>query len=136
VVIDSSALTAILLAEPEAEALSQAMASDPRRLISTLNLLETGIVIEARKGEPGGRELDLLLHRVRADVVPFTESQAEVARAAWRRWGKGRHPAGLTIGDCAAYALAKTTGEPLLCKGEDFPKTDAALWDWRSDQRR
>ena len=68
--------------------------------------------------------------------MPFTESQAEVARAAWRRWGKGRHPAGLNTGDCAAYALAKTTGEPLLCKGEDFPKTDAALLDWRRDRRR
>ena len=126
-VIDASALTAILLGEPEGDALSRAIVLDPRRLVSAFGLLEAGIVIEARKGEAGGRELDLLLHRVHADVVPLTESQVEVARAAWRAWSKGRHPAGLTVGDCAAYALAKTSGEPLLCKGEDFVQTDAVL---------
>jgi ribonuclease VapC len=127
VVIDSSAVTAILLGEAEALALSQAIASDPRRLVSAFTVLEAGIVVEARKGPAAGREMDLLLHRCRADIVPLTESQAEIARAAWRRFGKGRHPAGLNIGDCAAYALSRTSGEPLLCKGDDFPKTDVKL---------
>jgi ribonuclease VapC len=72
----------------------------------------------------GGRELDLLLHRARIDVVPFTPEQADLARDAWRRWGKGRHPAGLNFGDCFAYALSRSSGEPLLFKGEDFGKTD------------
>lgn len=126
-VIDSSAVTAILLGEAEALALSQAIASDPRRLVSAFTVLEAGIVVEARKGPAAGREMDLLLHRCRADIVPLTESQAEIARAAWRRFGKGRHPAGLNIGDCAAYALSRTSGEPLLCKGDDFPKTDLTL---------
>ena len=126
-VIDTSAMAAILLGEPEALALSQAIAADPRRLVSAFSLLEAGIVVEARKGPAAGRELDLLLHRCRADIVPLTESQAEIARAAWRRFGKGRHPAGLNLGDCAAYALSRSSGEPLLCTGEDFPKTDLKL---------
>ena len=90
-------------------------------------VIDTGIVVEARKGPAASRELDLLLHRCRADIVPHTESQAEIARAGGRRFGKGRHPAGLNLGDCAAYALSRTSGEPLLCKGEDFPKTDVRL---------
>ena len=126
-VIDTSAMAAILLGEEEALALSQAIATDPRRLVSAFSLLEAGIVVEARKGPSAGRELDLFLHRCRADIVPLTESQAEIARAAWRRFGKGRHPAGLHLGDCAAYALSRTSGEPLLCKGEDFPKSDVRL---------
>jgi ribonuclease VapC len=126
-VMDTSAMAAILLGEEEALALSQAIATDPRRLVSAFSLLEAGIVVEARKGPAAGRELDLLLHRLRADIVPLTESQAEIARAAWRRFGKGRHPAGLNLGDCAAYALSRSSGEPLLCKGEDFPKTDLKL---------
>jgi len=126
-VIDSSAITAILLGEPEAPALSRAIASDPRRLVSAFALLEAGIVIEARKGLVAGRELDLLLHRARADIVPLTESQAEIARSAWRQYGRGRHPAALNIGDCAAYALSRSSGEPLLCKGNDFSQTDVKL---------
>ena len=129
-VIDTSAIAAILLGEPEAAAIAGALAADPRRLASAVSILEAGIVIESRKGPAGARELDVLVHRLGVDVVPFTESQAEVARAAWRKYGKGRHPAGLNIGDCAAYALAKTSGEMLLCKGEDFPRTDARLVPW------
>lgn len=126
-VIDSSALTAVLLGEPEAPAIAGAMAADPRRLVSAFGLLEAGIVVESRKGPAAGRELDLLLHRLRADVIPLTESQAEIARSAWRQFGKGRHAARLNIGDYVAYALSKTSGEPLLCKGADFPKTDVRL---------
>jgi len=130
VVIDSSALIAILLGEPEAEALARAIARDPVRLISTFSALETGIVIEVRKGEAGGREFDLLLHRARIEIVPMNVEQYEIAREAWRIYGKGRHPAGLNIGDCCSYALAKYSGEPLLFKGEDFSKTDVPAVRW------
>lgn len=129
-VIDSSALIAILLGEPEAEALARAIARDPVRLISTFSALETGIVIEVRKGEAGGREFDLLLHRARIEIVPMNVEQYEIAREAWRIYGKGRHPAGLNIGDCCSYALAKYSGEPLLFKGEDFSKTDVLAVRW------
>ena len=123
-VVDTSALIAILLYEPEARGFAKALALDPKRLISVFNLLETAIVIEAKKGEAGGRELDLLLHRIQMETVALTSEQAELARVAWRRYGKGHHPAGLNIGDCCAYALAKYSGEPLLFKGADFLKTD------------
>ena len=123
-VLDTSALLAVLFQEPEAEAIAQAIAHDPRRLACAFSVLETGIVVEARKGESGGRELDLLLHRIGLECVPLTASLGEVARDAWRRFGKGKHPAGLNIGDCCAYALARISGEPLLFKGDDFSKTD------------
>ena len=123
-VIDTSALIAILLNEAEAEAFAKAIAADPKRLISAFNLLETAIVIEAKKGEAGGIELDLLLHRARIEAVSMSAEQTELARTAWRVYGKGNHPAGLNIGDCCAYALAKYSGEPLLFKGEDFALTD------------
>jgi ribonuclease VapC len=123
-VIDTSALISILLGEPEAQTFSRALADDPKKLISALNALETGIVVEARKGEAGGRELDLLMHRAQIEIVAMNVDQVELARSAWRKYGKGNHPAGLNIGDCCAYALAKYSGEPLLFKGDDFKQTD------------
>jgi len=123
-VIDTSAIVALLLNEPEADDIEVALDDDGVRLLSAGSCLETAIVVEARLGEPGGRELDLLLHKARIEVVPVTAEQVEVARAAWRRFGRGRHEAGLNLGDCFAYALAMTTGEPLLCKGGDFVRTD------------
>ena len=93
-------------------------------MISAFNALETGIVVEAKKGEAGGRELDLLLHRAQIEIVAMNGDQAELARAAWRKYGKGNHPAGLNIGDCCAFALAKYSGETLLYKGNDFRQTD------------
>lgn len=125
-VIDTSALMAILLGEEEALAFGRSIAADPKRMISAFTALEAGIVIEANKGEAGGRELDLLIHRVRIEIVPSNEEQFEVARTAWRIYGKGRHPAGLNIGDCCSYALSKVSGEPLLFKGDDFSQTDIA----------
>ena len=80
--------------------------------------------MEAKKGESAGRELDLLLHQARVEIVPLTAEQFEIARSAWRKYGKGRHSAGLNIGDCCSYALAKCSGESLLFKGEDFSQTD------------
>ena len=122
--IDSSALLAVLLGAPEAERLAAAIAADPTRLASAFSALEAGIVVEARKGDAGGRELDLLLHRAGIELVPLTASQHEIARHAWRRFGKGRDPAGLNIGDCCSYALAKSSAEPLLFTGSDFARTD------------
>ncbi len=87
-------------------------------------MLEASIVVEARLGEAGGRELDLLMHKAQIEVVAVTVEQLDVARHAFRTYGKGRHPAGLNYGDCFAYALSKTSGEPLLFKGNDFNQTD------------
>ena len=129
--IDTSALIAILLGEPEAELFALAIADDPKRLISTYTALETGIVIEAKKGQAGGREFDLLIHQAKIEIVPLTAEQFEIARSAWRKFGKGRHPAGLNIGDCCSYALAKCAGEPLLFKGGDFSQTDIETVHWR-----
>jgi ribonuclease VapC len=123
-VLDTSALIAILFREKEAESFARAIAADPKRLISAFNWLESVIVIEAKKGEAGGRELDLLLHRAQIETVAMNPDQSEIARRTWRLYGKGNHPAGLNIGDCCAYALAKYSGEPLLYKGHDFSQTD------------
>ncbi len=125
-VLDTSALLALLLDEPEAESFRTAVEDDTTRLVSAATLLETALVIEARKGEPGGRELDLLIHKADVDVVPVDAEQVAEARRAYRRFGKGRHAAGLNFGDVFAYALARTSGEPLLFKGDDFTRTDVA----------
>jgi len=122
--IDTSALLAILFNESDAERFELALEADPIRLLSTTSLLETAIVVEARLGEAGGRELDLLLDKAQISIVAFTAEHAKIARQAYRTYGKGRHLAGLNYGDCFAYALAKTTGEPLLFKGNDFSQTD------------
>jgi ribonuclease VapC len=123
-VIDTSAIVAIALNEPDAAELELRIADDPIRLISAATVLETAIVLETRLGDAGGRELDLWLLKVGAEVVPVDAEQIDAARRAWRRYGKGRHAAGLNYGDCFSYALAVTRGEPLAFKGEDFAKTD------------
>jgi ribonuclease VapC len=123
-VLDTSALLAILLDESESEAIRIAIEADATRLLSAASLLETAMVIETRFGEHGGRELDLLLSRGAIEVVAFDREQASQARLAYRAWGKGRHPAGLNFADCLSYALSKTSGEPLCFKGKDFAQTD------------
>lgn len=123
-VIDTSALVAMLSGEPEAERFEIAVEADPVRLMSTASYVEAAIVIETRFGEPGGRELDLWLHRAAVSLVGVDADQAEAARVAYRRYGKGRHRAGLNYGDCFVYALAKISGEPVLFKGDDFAHTD------------
>ena len=122
-VIDTSAVVAVLLNEANAPRITQAMETGSPRLFSAANLLEA-IVIESRKGENGGRELDLLIYRADIEIVPLDQDQAEIARIAWRRFGKGRHPAALNYGDCFAYALAKSRRLPLLFQGDDFSQTD------------
>lgn len=123
-VIDASAIVAIALDEPDAAELEARIADDPVRLISAAIVLETTIVIETRLGDAGGREFDLWLLKIGAEIVPVDAEQVDAARRAWRRYGKGHHAAALNYGDCFSYALALTRGEPLLFKGEDFAKTD------------
>jgi ribonuclease VapC len=125
-VLDTSALLALLLNEPDAEAFRVAVENDATRLVSSATLLETAIVIETRKGEAAGRELDLLIYRAEIAIIPPDADQVGEARRAYRRFGKGRHPAALNFGDLFSYALSRTTGEPLLFKGADFEKTDVA----------
>ncbi len=128
-VIDSSAIIAILLGESDAARLTKAIADDPKRLMSAFSLLECGIVIETKKGESGGRELDLFIHKSKTEIVALRAEHVEIARDAFRKFGKGRHPAGLNIGDCCSYALAVYSGEPLLYKGGDFARTDVRSAD-------
>ena len=123
-VIDTSAIVAIALNEPDAAELEVRIADDPVRLISAAVVLEATIVLETRLGDAGGREFDLWLLKIGAEIVPVDAEQADAARRAWRRFGKGRHAAALNYSDCFSYALALTRGEPLLFKGEDFAKTD------------
>lgn len=123
-VIDTSAVVAIALNEPEATAFEQRIADDPVRLISAATVLEAAMVLETRLGEPGGSELELWLHKVGVEIVAVEPDHADQARRAWRRYGEGRHPAGLNYGDCFSYALATLSGEPLLYKGNDFSQTD------------
>lgn len=127
-VIDTSALAAIFFAEPERRSFLDAMNNAESRLMSAATVLETGIVLEGRQGESAGREFDLFVVRANIDVVPVDAEQIEIARSAWRRYGKGRHPAALNFGDCFAYALAKSSGELLLAKGTDFSQTDVAVY--------
>lgn len=123
-VIETSAIIAVLLNEANAVDIARAIESCSPRLLSAANFLEASIVIESRKGEAGGRELDLLIYRAAIEIVAVDQDQAEIARLAWRRFGKGRHPAGLNYGGCFAYALAKSRRLPLLFQGEDFSQTD------------
>jgi len=123
-VIDTSALVAIFFAEPERQRFLELILASPTRLLSAASAVEAGIVIEAKRGEAAGREFDLFVIRTNLQIAPVDAEQADIARSAWRRYGKGRHPAALNLGDCFAYALARYTGEPLLAKGSDFAQTD------------
>jgi ribonuclease VapC len=125
-VVDTSALLAILQDEPERRSFNEALEAADARLISVVTLVETSILIESRYGAEGLRDLDLLLERAGIELVPVDFEQARAARAAWSRFGKGRHPAGPNFGDCFSYALARVLGEPLLYKGDDFSRTDVS----------
>jgi ribonuclease VapC len=126
VTLDTSAVLAILQNEAERKEFVALIEQAPRRLISTASVLEAAMVLEGRRGDDAGSDLDLFLRRASVESVAFDEEQLAVARMAFRRFGKGRHPAGLNFGDCAAYALAQWSGEPLLFKGADFTATDVA----------
>lgn len=122
-VVDTSAIVAIVMKEPEAADFIAALASARTRVLTSVNLLETQIVLTFGKGMPAGTAEDLVA-RENIEITSFDEYLANLAFDAYRRYGKGRHPAKLNMGDCAAYALAKSRGWPLLCKGEDFTQTD------------
>jgi ribonuclease VapC len=124
-IVDSSALLAILRDEPEAELCARAIARSPIRRISAASLLEVSIVVDGGGNPISSRRLDDLMLVFGIMVEPVTEEHARIGRAAYRDFGKGSgHPSRLNFGDCFAYALAKTTGEPLLFKGNDFSHTD------------
>ena len=126
-VIDSSALMAIFLNEPDASIYASAIVNDLRRLISAATLAEASIVAIRRRRPDPIAALDILTTRLRLVVIPVDHEQALLARDGFRRFGKGRHPAGLNFGDCFSYALAKQRGEPLLFKGNDFSQTDVLV---------
>ena len=122
--LDTSAVLAVLQDETERAEFVALIEQSSRRLISTVSVLEAAMVLEGRKGDDAGSDLDLFLQRASVETVAFDQEQLSVARMAFRRFGKGRHAAGLNFGDCAAYALARWSGEPLLFKGSDFAATD------------
>ncbi|HRJ42919.1 MAG: type II toxin-antitoxin system VapC family toxin [Caldilineaceae bacterium] len=123
-VIDTSAVMAILMGEPDAAIFAQAISADSVRLMSAATLLEAAIVIEARYGNAGNEKLDEFIAEAQIVIEPVTRDQITLARIAFRTYGKGRHRAGLNFGDCFSYALAKSAQEPLLYKGNDFMNTD------------
>jgi ribonuclease VapC len=123
-VIDTSAILAILLEEPEAAYFIHLIGADQCRLFSAVSFVEASIVLSNRKGEAGERKLDEFLQRAKVPIISVDTPQAETTRAAYRKFGKGVHRACLNFGDCFAYALAKTTKESLLFKGNDFALTD------------
>jgi ribonuclease VapC len=124
-IIDASALIAILRSEPEAEACAKLIASARSRRVSAVGYVEAAVVIDAGKDPVASRRFDDLFREAKLAIEPVTEEQALIAREAYRDFGKGsKHRAGLNFGDCFAYALAKATGEPLLFKGDDFGHTD------------
>ena len=124
-VVDTSALVAIVLGEDDAEHYLAAMTAASQGLqVSAVSATEAAIVVEARQGQAAAQDLDLLLESSGAQIATCDVAQVRAAIAAWRRFGKGRHPAALNLGDCFSYALARVTGEPLLYKGKDFSQTD------------
>lgn len=126
-VIDTSAFIAILTGEPDKRLYIESIEAAEARLVSAAIFVETSIVIESRYGSEGVRDFDLFLNRAGANIVAVDSDQADAARRAFNRFGKGRHRAALNYGDCFSYALAITTGEPLLFKGDDFLHTDVAI---------
>ena len=123
-ILDTSALLAVLFREPEAPHYARLIHDADRCLISAGSYLELSIVIERQAEPEADRQCEMFFRRAGIVIEPFTVEQAHIARQAFHDFGKGRHPAGLNFGDCFAYALARITGEPLLFKGEDFKKTD------------
>ncbi len=129
-IIDSSALVAIIVSEPEAGSLEDALLASPTRQISAVTYVETSIVLDSRRSPVVSQALDNFLRAAQICIEAVTVQQARVARQAYRDYGKGRHRAGLNLGDCFAYALAKEKGDPLLFKGDDFRKTDVEVAEY------
>ena len=123
-VVDTSVIVAILFMEDDAERYAEALAGARKCFLSTVTLVEIAFVVEGRRGEAGRKALEAFLEALDAETIPVDSRQAALAIEAFRAYGKGRHPAGLNIGDCFSYALAKALDEPLLFKGNDFVLTD------------
>jgi len=128
-ILDSSAVVAILRSEPDAKIFAEATGNDPQPRISAANYLEVCMVIESGRNPAAKRRVDDFFHEANVIIEPVTVEQAAIAREAFRDFGRGSgHPAKLNFGDCFAYALAKAKREPLLCKGDDFVHTDVKTW--------
>jgi ribonuclease VapC len=128
VIIDTSAIVALLLDEPEAPELARLMATAPARRLSAASYVELAVVVDGRRDASLSGALDAIVRAYRIEVVPFTVEQARLAREAYQRFGRGSgHPARLNMGDCVAYGLARDLGEPLLFQGQDFALTDIEL---------
>jgi ribonuclease VapC len=127
VIIDTSAIVAILFNEDDADAYARAITRADSRRVSAATFVEAAIVVAAQTKNAGGSQLDAFFRRAGITIEPVTEEQAHIARQAFTDFGKGRHAAGLNYGDCFSYALAKSAGEPLLFKGKDFTKTDVLV---------
>ncbi len=123
-IVDTSAVMTILFSESGAEWYDKTIAEAPRCRMSVVSFLEAAIVLESRSGAAVGHDLDAFLEEAGIELAAVTPEHAQGARRAWRRFGKGNHPAALNFGDCFSYALAAATGEPLLFKGRDFSLTD------------
>ena len=123
-VLDTSAVLAILQDEPERRKFNEAIEAAETRSLSTASFFECSMIVESRYGADGIRDLDLFIAKAQVSFAPVDEEQANLARRAFRKYGKGRHPAGLNFGDCFSYALSKALQEPLLFKGNDFSQTD------------
>ena len=126
-IVDTSAIMTVLFGESGSERYDEAMAEAATCRMSVVSYLEAAMVLESRSGVAAGHELDAFVEEAEIDLADVTFEQAQGARRAWRRFGKGNHPAGLNFGDCFSYALAEATGEPLLFKGNDFALTDVEV---------
>ena len=126
-IVDASAALAILMAETDADRFAQVLARAGRRAMSAVNWLEAAMAVDRRGGPAAQHEFEGFFARARIEIVPVTADLVALARRAFNDWGKNKHPAWLNMGDCIAYALAKQRGEPLLCKGNDFVRTDIEL---------
>jgi ribonuclease VapC len=126
-VIDASALIAILEHEPERHSFLEALEVADSRHMSIANFVEASLIADRRRGSAGIAMLDDFISRAGIELLSVDIEQGRAARAAYSRFGKGRHPAALNFGDCFAYALARVLGEPLLCKGADFQRTDIPM---------
>jgi len=129
-VLDTSAIIAVLLSEATSERLVAAVEADRVRLVSAGTVIETSLVILGRFGDAGEPQVDRFLRSIGAEVVSVDEEQVAIARDAALRFGRGRHQAALNFGDCFSYALAAARAEPLLCVGDDFSKTDIEVCQW------
>lgn len=125
-IIDTSALVAMLKDEPQKRALATAISAARVRQVSAATLTEAGIVMQGQYGDDGARRLDALLLELDVETIPVTAAQAAYAREAFRRFGKGQHPVRLNLGDCFAYALARAFDAPVLFVSDDFGQTDIA----------